>query len=197
MNKDWIGDTRSVKITHGFTGAGNSQEEKTDYYATEPKAVELLLEEENFNINIWECACGGNHMVNALKKQGFYVLATDIINRVGEGVTVYDFLKHKGKWKGDIITNPPYKYAKEFIEKALEVTKHNAKIAMFMKLSFLESNARRQFFKDNPPQTVYVSSARLRCAKNGDFKKAKDAISYAWFIWKKGYKGRTVIKWIN
>ena len=43
------------------------------------------------------------------------------------------------------------------------------KVAMFLKLTFLESKARRELFERYPPKVVYVSSSRLQCAKNGDF----------------------------
>ena len=69
---------------------------------------------------------------------------------------------------------------------------------MFLKLTFLEGQARKQFFLENPPKTVYVSSSRLNCAKQGDFVTyTSSAIAYAWFIWEKGYQGDTIIKWIN
>lgn len=43
-----------------------------------------------------------------------------------------------------------------------------------------------------------VASGRLSCAKNGDFSRcAGNAMSYAWFIWEKGYKGDTILKWFN
>ena len=41
---------------------------------------------------------------------------------------------------------------------------------------------------------------RIACAKNGDFEKLNNqgsAIAYAWFIWEKGFKGDTIVKWIN
>lgn len=43
------------------------------------------------------------------------------------------------------------------------------------------------------------SSSRLNCAKNGDFETYKNnsAIAYGWFIWEKGFKGDTIIKWFN
>ena len=53
--KDWTG-------TEQFIISGNnrrSDAEANDYYATEPKAVEILLEKEKFNKYIWEPACGG------------------------------------------------------------------------------------------------------------------------------------------
>lgn len=43
-------------------GASNHTDKERqceDYYATEPKAMELLLEVEQFSPVIWECACGG------------------------------------------------------------------------------------------------------------------------------------------
>ena len=51
-------------------------------------------------------------------------------------------------------------------------------------------------FLQNPPTKVYVSSSRLECGTNGEFK-GTSAVAYAWFIWEKGYKGNTIIKWIN
>ena len=169
-----------------------------DFYATEPKATELLLKEETFNNNIWECACGMGHMANPLKEHGYNVRCSDIINRGYEGTEVIDFLKCNDKFDGDIITNPPYKYAKEFVEKAMELTSN--KVAMFLKLTFLESKVRRQLFDRYPPKVVYVSSSRLQCAKGGNFtkynKSSGTAVAYAWFIWDKSYTGDTILKWI-
>lgn len=68
-------------------------------------------------------------------------------------------------------------------------------------ISILEGQKRKKFFEENPPKTVYVSSSRLQCAKNGDFEKygkgVRTAIAYAWFVWEKGYRGETIVKWIN
>lgn len=72
------------------------------------------------------------------------------------------------------------------------------KVAMFLKLQFLEGKARKKLFEKYPPKTVYVSSSRLICAMNGDFERySSSAVAYAWFVWEKGYTGDTVIKWIN
>ena len=101
----------------------------------------------------------------------------------------------------DIITNPPYKFARECVEHALDISIQGTKIAMFLKLQFLEGKERRKLFDENPPRIIYVSSGRLLCAKNAEFEKMKagggSAVAYAWFIWEKGYKGDTVVKWIN
>ena len=87
------------------------------------------------------------------------------------------------------------------MEHALDISMDSTKVAMFLKLQFLEGKARKELFLKHPPKTIYVSSSRLLCAKNGDFEGMRagggSAVAYAWFVWEKGYKGRPRIKWIN
>ena len=188
--KDWTGNA-SVRNCNLRT----KDAEAHDYYATEPKAVHLLLEQEKFSKNILEPACGEGHIAEVLKDYGHEVMATDLIDR-GYGDGAMDFFKYCHLDGVDIITNPPYKYAKEFVEHALNISTDGTKIAMFLKLTFLEGQGRRELFKNHPPQTVYVSSARLQCGKNGHFD-GTSMVAYAWYVWVKGYKGDTHIKWIN
>ena len=97
----------------------------------------------------------------------------------------------------DIITNPPYKYATEFVKKAINSITEGHKVAMFLKIQFLESKKRRELFLKYPPKYVYVFSERVSCAKNGDFEKyPSSAICYAWFLWVKGWFGNPEIKWL-
>ena len=198
--KDWIGNKNSIYKTLGASSHTDKERQKHDYYATEPKAMDLLLEVESFDDNIWECACGEGHLAERLKVKGYNVKATDLIDR-SYGTGGVDFLEQVELFNGDIITNPPYKYAKEFIEKSLELIPNGNKVAMFLKVQFLEGKARKILFEQHPPKIIYVSSSRLLCAKNGDFesmrKSGGSAVAYAWYVWEKGYIGDTVIKWIN
>lgn len=187
----------NVFTTLGATNHSEGVRQKEDYYATDPQAMVLLLNLEQFNKDVWECACGELHLSNVLAENGYNVRNSDIIDRAG--TEVLDFLSDEvTSWHGDIITNPPYKYAQQFVEKALSIIPEGNKVAMFLKLQFLEGKKRKKMFEQNPPKIVYVSSSRLNCAKNGEFNKYESsAIAYAWFIWEKGYKGDTVIKWFN
>ncbi len=197
--KDWTGNTKSVYATLAASNHSDAERQCEDYYATEPKAIELLLEVETFSPVIWECACGGGHMAKVLEKNGYNVIGTDLVYRGYGDKESLDFLEETlDEFEGDIITNPPYKYALEFVQKALDSVQVGRKVAMFLKLQFLEGKERKQFFLENPPKIVYVSSSRLKCAINGDFKDIKSsAVSYAWFVWEKGFKGDPIIKWIN
>lgn len=197
---DWIGNGNSIYKTLGASNHTENEREAHDYYATEPKAAELLCEVESLSPAIWECACGEGHLAEVLRKRGHIVKATDLIDR-GYGCGGVDFLKENVHFHGDIVTNPPYKYAKEFVEHAIDTVADGCKVCMFLKLQFLEGKARRALFEKYPPKCVYVASGRLLCAKNGDFEKMKagggSAVAYAWFVWQKGYTGETVIRWIN
>lgn len=201
--KDWRGNSKSIYICNGASNHTSEEREPNDYYATEPKAVEVLLENETFNHYIWECACGGGHMSEVLKNAGYNVKSSDIIDRGYSGTEIIDFLKSQciDKIPRDIITNPPYKNAAEFVRHALDISRNGTKIAMFMKLTFLESKSRKELFKKYPPKVIYVSSSRLQCAKNGDFEKygkgTNTAVAYAWYLWEKGFRGNPIVKWVN
>lgn len=138
-------------------------------------------------------------MADVLKEHGHEVKGSDIRDRGYEGTEVKDFFDYYGSWGGDIVTNPPYSMAKEFVEKALTLVPDGHKVCMFLKLSFLEGKGRKEFFRENPPLRVWVSSSRLICSKNGaEFNSATgNAVCYAWFVWSKGFKGATEVRWFN
>ena len=189
--------TNSIFKAIGASNHTTGDRQNEDYYATDPKAIELLLQEEKFNKNIWECAVGEGHLAEVLKKHGYNVKCTDLIYR-GYGEGGIDFLKESEIFQGDIITNPPYKFAQQFVEKSLELIPTGNKVAMFLRLLFLEGKSRKKLFLKHPPKVIYVLSSRLKCAKNGDFDSFdSSAVAYAWFVWEKGYSGNTTVKWIN
>ena len=147
--------------------------------------------------NIWECACGQGHLSEVLKNKGYNVWSTDLIDR-GYGETGVDFIAPLlYEWRGDILTNPPYKYAKEFVEKAMEILEKQYYCIMFLKIQFLEGQARRKMFYKYPPKYIYVNSVRQTCYINGDMsKKMSSATCYCWYIWEKGYLGEPKVRWI-
>ena len=195
MSKDWIGNKAATFATLGASNHSKGEREVNDYYATEPKAVELLLQKEKFSSIILEPSCGEGHISRVLLDNGYAVKSSDLIDRgFGE---VKDFFE-VDEFCGDIITNPPYKVALDFVKHSLDIIPEGNKVAMFLKLQFLEGKARKEFYKENPPKKIYVASGRLKCAKNGKFEEFKSsAVAYAWFVWEKGYQGSPEIDWIN
>lgn len=199
--KDWVGNKKSTFVTLGASNHSEGEREVNDFYATDPMALEIFLdalERDGIKLHkhIWECACGMGHLSEVLKKRGYEVFSTDLINR-GYGEYNQDFLYLRTTGEQDILTNPPYKYAKEFVEHSLDILKDGYYCVMFLKIQFLEGQARRRLFDEHPPKYVYVNSARQTCYINGDMsKKMSSATCYCWFVWEKGFKGEPVIRWI-
>lgn len=142
---------------------------------------------------------GGGHISKVLAISGHNVTSRDIVRRDYEGQSlVQDFFASHEKWQGDIVTNPPYKYAKEFVEHAIDIVEEGSKVAMFLKLTFLEGEKRRKLFETNPPARIHVFTKRVNCALNGDEREfaKSSAVCYAWFVWEKGNRNKPVIDWI-
>ena len=150
MTRDWKGGTASTFKTIGASNHCEHDRADMDYYATEPRATELLCEIERFTGPILEPSCGEGHISRVLMAKGYEVVSRDLADRgFGE---VADFLSPENtEWGGDIVTNPPYAFAQEFVEKALAIIPEGRKVAMFLKLTFLEGKKRAALFENYPP----------------------------------------------
>jgi len=200
MLKDWTGNTKAVFSTLAASNHSETDRVVNDYYATPPDAVKELLKREKFNTYIWECAVGGGHIADVLKEYGYKVKSSDIIDRGYADTEIADFLlteRDKNDFSRDIITNPPYSMASEFVKHALDISMDSTKVAMFLKIQFLESKKRYELFKKYPPKRVYVFVNRVNCGKNGVFGKESSAVCYCWFVWEKGFKDKPTIDWIG
>ncbi len=200
---DWIGNKNSIYTTLGASNHTEDERQLEDYYATDPIVIDKLKTYFEIPKNVWECACGEGHLSKRLEELGHNVYSTDLVDR-GYGNGNVDFLNTNElhEWIDCILTNPPYKYAMEFILHSLELLNDGQYCIMFLKTTFLEGKKRyNDLFKKYPPKYMFQFVNRIICAKNGDFdamiKGGGSAVAYAWFIWEKGFEGDTIVKWIN
>lgn len=199
-----MADKTKLSLIMGARNGALEEREENDFYATDPQALNLFLDKfrkdgERLSHNVWEPACGSGCLSDLLTDKGYNVYATDIINRNSKQFNgIFDFLSEKVKWNGDILTNPPFSFAKSFILQALDNVDFGSKVVMFLKVQFLEGKDRYEnIFKDNPPKYVYVHSRRQKTAKGGDLSRTKSPTQcYCWFVWQKGFKGETILRWI-
>lgn len=188
-------DSRNVFALLGASNHSCNERERDDLYCTHPSAVEALCDLETFSPTIWEPCAGLGHIAEALRLRGYKVRESDLHTR-GRDIEKLDFLLCDECVDCDIITNPPYKIASDIIRKAMDVVTDGNRIAMFLRILFLESLERKRLFEEYPPERVWISSQRIPCAKSGDFENgSQNAQGYAWFIWQKGYFGDTKLGW--
>lgn len=96
-----------------------------------------------------------------------------------------------------IFGNPPYSLAEKFIRKSFDLLADGGYVYFLLRLAFLESmNRGNGLFKNFPPKRVYVSMRRPSFfSTNG--RRTTDALSYAMFLWQKGYNGKTELAWLD
>jgi hypothetical protein len=165
--------------------------EGPDYFPTPRWATFALIDNEQFDGDIWECACGDGAMSRVLAETGSGVPSSDLFDR-GYGDIGIDFVSaHRST--DNIVTNPPYNSAEGFV--ASGVRNARRKFALLLRLAFLEgANRERTIFSKHPPSRVWVFSERITFYPAGAEVKGSGTTAYAWFVWDKDASG-TELKW--
>jgi hypothetical protein len=180
-----------LKRAQSLVGTSEGRPEH-DFYPTPPAASEALLRVEKFSKMVWEPACGDGAISKVLEAHGHVVTSTDLIDR-GYGEAPHDFMTSP-YMAANVITNPPFTLAEQFVTLALRRT--TEKVAILGKLQFLEGAQRRKMFESTPLKKVWVFSKRLSLTRDGKKMKNSGMIAFAWYVWEHGYQGQPTIGWI-
>jgi hypothetical protein len=165
-----------------------------DFFPTPPWATYALIDNENLQGDIWECACGDGAMSRVLEQTGLRTFSSDLYER-GYGETGMDFLT-ADRTADNIITNPPYNSAEGFVTAGLRQAQ--SKFALLLRLAFLEgANRANTIFSHSPPSRVWVFSERITFYPTGVERKGTGTTAYAWFVWDSAAPNRTEIKWLK
>ena len=201
---------KNVVISGGAIagGKGKYSRVENDYYATPPYAVRDFLDKLNndgveLKGSFLEPACGEGHISDVLIEYfgDDNVFSFDLVDRgYAKFNGVRDFITDDFRRFDNVITNPPFKYAKEFILKSLSIS--NDKVMMLCKIQLLEGVKRYDLFKNTPLKYVYVYSSRVATYRNGvsrdeNGKKWATTMCLAWFVWEHGYDCEPIIRWIK
>ena len=164
----------------------------TDFYPTPAWATFALIDNEPFKGDVWECACGDGAMTQVMEDAEINVQSSDLYDH-GYGESGHDFLLTDRR-APNIITNPPYYDAENFVAKAMQQAEK--KFAFLLRLAFLEgANRARTIFHVCPPSRVWVFSERITFYPKGVKPKGSGTTAYAWFVWDKSRHGPTELRW--
>jgi hypothetical protein len=166
-----------------------------DFFPTPAWATYALIDNEPFEGEIWEPACGDGAMAEVLGLFGNHVTATDLYDR-GFGESGVDFLK-SDRIADNIVTNPPYNSAEGFVRTG--TTHARGKFALLLRLAFLEgANRYNTILSKNPPNRVWVFSERITFYPAGAIHRGTGTTAYAWFVWDKAAGNSTAeLRWIK
>lgn len=162
------------------TGRGLPRE-ANDFYPTPKWLTRAIVPKVTNNpYTIFEPACGTGAIVDVMREAfpEAYVYATDL-------TTGQDFLTTPPRREFNlIITNPPFSLAQEFIDRAMLWRRDSSSlVVMLLRLNFLGSQKRAEWWRSRPMPAVYVTPKRPPFGKNKHGKIGTDSTEYAWFIW--------------
>lgn len=116
---------------------------------------------------VWEPACGDGRLIRCMQ--------ADAIAATGNDLNAsYDYLQDKTD-RFCVVTNPPFTLAQEFVTQATALSTHTF---MLLRLNFLGSQKRKQWWQAHEPAALFVLSERPSFTGHGT-----DATDYAWFYW--------------
>jgi hypothetical protein len=180
-------------VGKNFSANNLGQRRKSDIYETPYSITEQLIQAEHFNRNLstLEPACGNGAITKVLRNKGF--------THVHEYDIEQNFLEENARYS-QIITNPPFSLAFEFILKAKKLTDN--KFAFLLPLSYLHGKKRLDhIYKDRsfPLARIHVFCRypMLGDKLRNDGKYRTGMMVYAWFVWEKLHNGEPSICWID
>jgi hypothetical protein len=168
-----------------------------DLYETPREAVTALLRVEQVPMHVWEPACGPGAIVSVLRTSGRVVVATDLVDYgcpESEGRRDFLFERSAPPDVEAIVTNPPFKLAEAFVQRARQLV---PRTYMLLRLAFLESERRTDILESGDLARVWLFRRRLpfmhrhgfdgpRCSNSG--------MAFAWYVWDRAHTGPTEIR---
>ena len=181
---------------------GPYKRDNLDFYVEPPWAIEALFQAEPFMGRIWDCAAGTRTIEKVASKFNYVVVSSDVQARDQEGliggINFLDDTYFHREMGGveNIVTNPPYGQAMEFVDRALDIVKFKA--AFLLRLDFLESQKRGVLFDNTPLARVLVFRRRVSMPPgDSDVPPSGGRHAFAWYVWQHDHVGPPTLGWLK
>jgi hypothetical protein len=173
--------------------------EDSDFYVEPAWCSERLFQEEKFEGEVWDPACGIGRIVKAARGAGLSGIGTDLVDRGFEYYTLTDFTVSGCDTAANIVCNPPFKLAEEFALRALKLAER--KVAMLLPSKWLHGDKRSRWLETTPLRRVWFLTPRPsmppgQVIQNGG-RAGNGTVDFAWFVWLRGYDGAAEIRWLR
>ena len=184
------------------TGRGRPRNPR-DYYRTPAWCIEALLREEELLPDVFDPACGDGAILAAIQEHGAdhivhaqeldHAVALEASQRLRIPVSVGDSLDPSACWPdGDVVMNPPYRQAADFVRRALREVPPRGKVCALLRLNFLGSSRKRLDIVGPASDLARVLVLPKRPSFTGDGR--SDSCEYAWFVFQVERRGPTEVR---
>jgi hypothetical protein len=173
-----------------------------DWYIEPAWCSKRLFGVETFEGSIYDPACGrGTILRSAIDAlPGRIVFGTDIVHRDVMCMEEVDFLGDRDFPTADnIVSNPPYRRSREFVNRALEAARF--KVAMLMPALWVLGDERSRWLEKTPLSKVYFLTPRPSMPPGEAILAGAvpmgGTTDFAWFVWEHGYDEVPIVRWLR
>ncbi|MFW6027185.1 MAG: hypothetical protein ACOC91_00100 [bacterium] len=170
------------------------------FYIEERRFVEWLADAETFEGAIFDPCAGIGTIPEVFRARGHLVDYADKVDRGFPGTRVKDFLIEPPICADNVVMNPPFDRAEEFIHTALQVA--TRKVAILAGNNFPHSLGRlARLYRPHRPRIVYYIAPKGsmppgRLLVEGKIKRRNGRGNFVWIVWDKGYRGPSLSGWL-
>lgn len=169
-------------------GGNNFDRVKDDFYPSPDEITIALFDNWRPRFgDVWEPACGNGAMCEVIKRHGFRIHASDLVDR-GYGETGIDFLMEYERRAPCLITNPPFNLSHDFIAHALDPLSVK-QMALYLKSTYWHAAKRIDLFEKYPPSIIMPLTWRVDFTDGG-----QATLDTMWCIWDDQHEGETVYR---
>jgi len=195
-----MSDAVTLAPAKGNARSSGYERQAQDWYREPRRAIDALLDVENFECGIWDPACGAGNIVQAALDRKIPAIGYDIVDRGFPGTHVYDFLGLCSDGGAEtnmaIVTNPPFNLAVEFALHALTLTRE--KVCILQRTTWLEGERRyRTLFSKGHLMRVWQFRSRISMPPgDSDAEPKGGSVSFAWFVFSRAHNGSFTGGWL-
>lgn len=182
-----------------------------DWYVEPLMVSRALFREEKFDGIIYDPACGMGNIVAEAQQITPLSFGSDIVNRSAYCSFEADFLRDENVLHGrglnlpyfdHIVTNPPYKYAEAFVQRALDILPTGGKAAFLLPLNWMCGfSKKRKWLPERRPAVVYAISPRPSMPPGTVIEAGEEPEGgrqdFAWFVWHEEPTKTTRLEFLN
>lgn len=175
-----------------------------DWYVEPKECSRALFELQNFVGPIWDPACGLGNIIQQAKQSGLVAYGSDIVSRDDFCSKEFDFLGEEEIPCDfqNIVTNPPFAIAEDFIRHAIDITPTGGMVAAILPIVWLAGfSTKRSWMPVSPLFKVLPISPRPSMPPGkviqNNIKPGNGTKDFCWLIWKVGYTCKPTVEFLN
>lgn len=174
-----------------------------DWYVEPYECSLALFDLETFEGKVWDPACGRGNILRSAISSNIDAIGTDIVVRNESCSKKMNFLEEEPDFEfQNIVSNPPFGVAEDFVRKSIEIVPAGGKVAMILPMVWLSGfSSKRDWLPYSPLKKYFSISPRPSMPPGAvieaGVKAGNGTKDFAWFVWEKDYCGDATVGFMN